>query len=41
MNDCLMNEGITMDDVTEAIQRILTDYKQLGKRLTPTKRRII
>ena len=41
INDALLNEGITIDDLIEAIQENLKYYKDLGKRLTPTKRRII
>lgn len=41
INDALMNEGITLDDLTQAVKEGLEYYKALGKRLTPTKRRII
>jgi hypothetical protein len=41
VNDCLMNEGVTIDEFTEFIQEKLKFYKDLGKRLTPTKRRMI
>lgn len=41
MNDCLMNEGVTIDEFTKFIQEELKSYKELGKRLTPTKRRMI
>lgn len=41
MNDALLNEDITIDDLIEAIQKNLKYYKDLGKRLTPTKRRVI
>jgi hypothetical protein len=41
MNDCLMNEGVTIDEFTKFIQENLKTYKELGKRLTPTKRRIL
>jgi len=41
MNNCLMNEEVTIDEFTEFIQEHLKIYRALGKRLTQTKRRIL
>jgi len=36
-----MNEGVTLDELTELIQDVLKDYVELAKRLTRHKKRII
>ena len=39
--EALMNEGVTLDELTELIQDVLKDYVELAKRPTRHKKRII